>query len=269
MRPWPRYRRYRPALLSLTAALALAASALAASVQSAPAQPTLVKLPSFDVVSIKLNKSGADSMGISTHAASFTATNVNLKMLLLNAYNLKEAQLVGLPSWGQSTHFDIQAKVLDPDLNVFNNLTQEQRGAMLQAMLAERFQLKLHPATAILPVYELTLAKGGPKFKPSASSDNQFSVRNNDLTATAALMSSLAFTLSSELQRIVIDKTGLPGKYDIALKWSPDDAPADPSGNAPPPLFTAIQEQLGLKLVPAKAPIQTFVVDHLEMPSEN
>ena len=262
---WLRLRQYRFTLLVLLAAVVLAAASLRAQAVL-PAMPA-VKLPAFDVVSVKLNKSGSGSMRISTHDNSFNATNVTLKNLLLNAFNVTETQLVGLPAWGESAHFDIQAKVLDADDNVVNNGAQDQRRVMLQAMLADRFQLKSHSESAMLPVYELVVAKGGPKLKPSAGTDNSTLVRNTEVTGTGMLLASLAYTFSSQLQRIVLDKTGLTGKYDIALKWSPDDAP--PSDGAPPPFFTALQEQLGLKLVPSKASIQTFVVDHVEMPSEN
>ena len=93
------------------------------------------------------------------------------------------------------------------------------------------------------------------------------SQHNRDLTATGIPMTSLATALSSDLQRVVIDKTGLTARYDLTLHWSREDIPPDDS--APPVLFTALQEQLGLKLVPAKAPVPTFVIDHVEMPSEN
>ena len=251
---------FRFTLFSVAAAFAFAGAHL-------PAQATTAKLPNYDVVSIKPNKTGSGHVGVHTRDSTYQAENVSLKNLLLNAYNLKEAQLVNLPPWGDSARFDINAKVVDPDETVLNNLTQQQRGSMLQAMLAERFQLKSHTDTAVLPVYELVVAKGGPKFKESANGDSQVNVHNTELTATGMSLATLADELSSELQRVVLDKTGLTAKYDITLKWSKDDAPATDA--SPPTLLTALQEQLGLKLVSSKAPVPTFVIDHVEMPSEN
>ena len=258
MRPSPKPRSSKP--LRLVAALVLAGLRL-------NAQTPLSKLPNYDIVSIKPDKSGSGHVGVHTRDSTYQAENVSLKALLLNAYNLKEGQLINLPAWGESARFDINAKVLDPDLTVLNNLTQGQRGSMLQAMLADRFQLKGHTDTAILPVYELVVAKGGPRFKESASADDKVIGHNTELTATGMPLAALADELSSELRRVVIDKTGLAAKYDITLKWSSDDAPT--TDTSPPTLLTALQEQLGLKLVPAKAPVPTFVIDHVEMPSEN
>lgn len=250
----------------------MAAVILAVASQTLHAQaplPAPVKTPVYDVVSIKLNKTGSDNSGIDSDDGNFRASNVSLKAMLINAYNLKEGQLIGLPPWATSTRFDIQAKVLEPDKELFKKLPQEQSREMQQPILTERFQLKSHAETKILPVYELVLAKNGPKFKPSTTPDTNsgMSQHNRDLTATGIPLTALATALSSELQRIVIDKTGLSGRYDLTLKWSRDDAPADDA--APPPLLTALPEQLGLKLVAAKAPVQTFVIDHVEMPSEN
>ncbi len=260
MRPSPKPPSSK--LLSLAAALVFAASHLPA--QSAP---PAVKLPGYDVVSIKPNRSGSGHVGVHTRDSTYQAENVSLKNLLLNAYNLKEAQLVDLPPWGESERFDINAKVLDPDMTVLNDLSEQQRGSMLQAMLADRFGLKSHMGTAILPVYELVLLKGGPRFKPAQNTGRTVKVHNTELTATGVPLATLVDELSSELGRVVVDKTGLTGNFDITLKWSKDDAAA--TDTSPPTLLTALQEQLGLKLVPSKAPIPTFVIDHVEMPSEN
>jgi uncharacterized protein (TIGR03435 family) len=151
---------------------------------------------------------------------------------------------------------------------------------MLQSILTERFGLKYHREKKVLPIYELVVAKDGAKFAPSKykqGSDDKapngmgagsMSINNTRLESIAVPMSSLVAMLSGQLQRVVVDKTGLTGDYDFALKWSPSDgAPA--GEDAPPEIFTALQEQLGLKLVAGKAEIEVFVVDQITQPTEN
>ncbi len=238
------------------------------------------KIPVYDVVSIKPNKTGPGHTGIDVDDGNFKAENVSTKNMVLIAYGLKASQLVGLPSWANSARYDIQAKVLEPDRKIFAALTEDQGRKMLQPILTERFHLKFHRETKMLPVYELVLAKGGPKFKDSTIPDDRvtkgangmgagsISVHNTELSATAVALSSLTDVLSDQTNRVVVDKTGLTGKYDLELKWLPADAPAAPDSTLTT-LFTALQEQLGLKLQPGKAEISTFVVDSMEAPSEN
>lgn len=244
-----------------------------------PAASAASHAPAYDVVSVKPNKTGADNSFINTHDGNFRAENVLLRMIVLSAYNLKDAQLGGLPPWANTARFDIQAKVVEPDKKAFEGLTDNERRSMLRPILTERFQLKFHHEMKVLPVYELVLAKSGAKVVASelkqgdgktvhGMSAGSTQIHNRDLTAVAVPMASLVNILSSYLQRIVVDKTGLAGNYDFELKWSPDDA-STTDANAPPPLITAVQEQLGLRLHPAKAPIEIFVVDRAEMPVED
>jgi uncharacterized protein (TIGR03435 family) len=142
---------------------------------------------------------------------------------------------------------------------------------MLMPILVERFHLKAHTELKTLPVYELILLRGGPRFarSPDQALQNEgISVYPTALKARNMPMPVFAKTLAHQVHRTVIDKTGLIGLYDIDLKWSRDDPP-DPDPNAPPSFFTAVQEELGLKLQPAKGPVVTLVVDHIEMPSGN
>jgi bla regulator protein BlaR1 len=122
-------------------------------------------------------------------------------------------------------------------------------------------------------VYELVTMKGGPKFKEATAAELKgeqgVGVHNRNLVATAESMAGLVGELSRQLQRVVVDKTGLTAKYNYKLSWSPDDAAPSPDATGPPDIFTALQEQLGLKLQPGKAEIDTFVVDHVELPSED
>jgi uncharacterized protein (TIGR03435 family) len=260
------------------AGLAFAFKLLSASAQSA-APPAAVsvpdaKLPVYDAVVIKPNSSGSGSSRISSNADLYNATNVSLKALLQDAYNVKADMITGVPKDMESAHFDIQAKVIEPDLDVLKKLDLDQRRAMRRAILLDRFQLQVHTEVKTLPVYEMSLTKDGPKFKESTSTGNGSSTHTHniphgtELNARNVTMASFAGTLYSEVHRTVLDKTGLAGKYDIDMKWSPDDA-ATPDPDAGPSVYTALQEQLGLKLQSAKGPVETLVVDHVEMPSAN
>jgi uncharacterized protein (TIGR03435 family) len=152
---------------------------------------------------------------------------------------------------------------------------------MLQSLLEERFKLRLHRESREEPVYELVVAGGGPRMKQAADSLKQpqrgLRMGRGQLTGTAAPISILINQISQQLGRSVIDKTGLTGQYDFELKWTPEfnqsqASPADP-GPQPdlggPSIFTAIQEQLGLKLESTKGPVEVIVIDSAEKPSEN
>ncbi len=243
--------------------------------QVAATRPTAsVKVPSYDVVSIKPDHTDNGRVSIHIDDGNFDALGVSLKTMILGAYGLKESQLFGLPKWGDSAHFDIKAKILNPDKQQLQSLTQEQFQSMQQPILTDRFLLKFHRETKILPVYELVTIKGGPKFKEATPTelkgDQGMSVHDRSMVATGEPMSRLAENLSAQLQRVVVDKTGLTAKYIFQLTWSPDDAqPSSLDGSAPPDIFTALAEQLGLKLQPGREEMDTFVIDHVEYPSEN
>jgi uncharacterized protein (TIGR03435 family) len=256
---------------------------------------TDVKVPVFDVVIVKPNHSGSGSTSMNTNNDSFSATNISLKRLLERAYDIKEDLISGEPGWVDSARFDLKAKVVDPNIDELKKLSPEQRRSMLQPVLTERFQLKVHTETRILPIYEMVVAKGGPRFKetqPGETADGDkgsgtigrggMSVRNTELTAREVPLSSLTDVLSRQLHRTVLDKTGLTGKYDLELKWAPESSDpmfkgtdgsqqrTEPAPDATgPSLFTALQEQLGLKLQSGKGPVETLVIDHVEMPTEN
>ncbi len=235
----------------------------------APQTPE-AQAPAYDVGSIKPNNSGSGSSGIHSTNDHYTATNISLRRLLEDAYGVKQDLISGVPKALDDSRFDVTAKIVDPDPKVLSHLTREQDQALLRPFLFDRFHLKLHTETRQLPVYELVVEKGGPKFKEAAKAGNDSPgthVQNNrELTAYDIPMTSLANTLYNQVHRTVIDKTGLTGKYDLTLKWSPEDSP-DPANETSPPVFTALKDQLGLKLQPAKGPVETLVVDHAEMPS--
>ena len=233
---------------------------------SQPASPE-AKAPAYDVGSIKPNKSGSGSSGIDSDNYRFTATNVSLRAMLEAAYGVKGDLVSGIPKTVDDARFDVTAKIVDPDPKVLGHLTREQDRALLRPFLFDRFHLKLYTETKQLPVYELVVVKGGPKFKEAADNKGAGTHSNGrELTAHAISMAWLSDSLFNQVHRTVIDKTGLTGKYDLTLKWSPEDSP-DPANETSPPIFTALKDQLGLKLQPAKGPVETLVVDHAEMPS--
>ncbi|MGA7158679.1 MAG: TIGR03435 family protein [Acidobacteriaceae bacterium] len=245
----------------------------------AVAQQPASAAPVYDIVVIKPSDRLAHGMSMDMDETTLRAVNVSLKVLLVNAYAIREGLISGLPGWANSSRFDITAKVTDPDMKSLSKLSREQRQAMLIALLADRFHLKTHTEIKTLPVYDLEIAKGGPKLKttilPPPDAPNAdplgygtLDVHNTEMTATGVTLSDLAMNLSFPLDRTVLNKTGLDGRYDFQLRWTPDGV-ATGATDAPPDLFTAIQEQLGLKLQAAKGPVTTLVVDHVDQPTAN
>jgi uncharacterized protein (TIGR03435 family) len=262
-------------------AFSLSFSSAFAQTPSTPVSPA--SLPAYDIVSIHENKSGSYGTRLDTEDATWSATNISLTNLLTNAYNIRRTLISGLPKWADSVRFDVNAKVSDPDIDALRKLSKEQRSAMLLALISGRFHLRAHIETKTLPVYELVIAKGGPKLRPNNSDPAQsgdpsspdfkgtFTLRNSELSATAVSMSVFAYYFAGRAGRTIIDRTGLTGKYDLSLKWTPaeEEGKTDGTDNNAPDLFTALQEQLGLKLEPSKGPVDTLVIDHVEMPTDN
>jgi uncharacterized protein (TIGR03435 family) len=257
------------------------------------ADQAAVKLPAFEVASIKPDKSGTQMIMFRLTPDGINVTNAPLKMLIQQAYGVEENQVIGLPNGLSSERYDVEAKVDSSDVAKLHDLDPHQRTRMLQPVLAERFQLKVHRETRNLPVYELVLAKGGPKFheaKPGDTYSNGIKgpdghsgpglmwLQDGRLTCQAVGMTELTRILSQRLGHNVLDKTGLTGKYDLAMEWPPEDRPGPMSeggegGNAGessgPSIFTVIQEQLGLKLESHKTAVEVLVIDHVEAPSAN
>ncbi len=252
--------------------------AAAGSTQSA----SDARLPAFDVITVKPNRSD-DRPSIDFDGGSFSATNFSVKMLVLFAYDLKDDQLFGVPKWASEQRFDMKAKVLDADPAILQDLSNDQKRLIEQTILTERFGLTFHRETKVLPVYELVVDKGGPRFQPSKIQAGQRGANglgagslhtnnhdgNADMASTAVPISSLVNVLSRQMERSVVDQTGLTGRYDLNLTWSRDDGGAPATDQNNPSILTAVQEQLGLRLRPAKLAIGTFVVDHVVLPSEN
>jgi len=281
----------RPMFLLALSLCLIPATALAQAPQApAPAPSPQASASTYDVVSIKQNKSGSGVTSISSVIPTFKGTNLSLTMFLINCYPIREDLISGLPAWTRSARFDIEAKIVNPYKEQMDKLTDEQRRAILLAVLKDRFHLQAHLETKTLPVYDLIVAKGGPKFTGdgaaaagihAAVAKSGFThggtiMNDGELTGSAMPLSSLAYDLSGTVGRTIIDKTGLTGNYDFELKWTPERAAASGADNgqtddqnSASSLFTALQEQLGLKLQSSKGPVETLVVDHVEMPSEN
>jgi len=273
------FRRHSLIVVALLFFSGLTSSESPAQVVPPPLVTTDAKLPAYDVISIKPNNTGSAHIAIDWGYDHFNASNISLKTLLNNAYSLKEGQLIGLPKWADTSRFDIATKILDPDKRVLEALTDKQSNAMLQPILTDRFQLRFHYEPRILPVYELIVIKGGPKFQDSTITGDQkatnglgpgnMHVTKNTFASTAVPIAVLVNLLSSQMHRIVVDKTLLNGKYDLDLAWSSDDGQTPAPDSNVPSILTALQEQLGLRLQPAKASVDTFVIDHVELPSKN
>ena len=237
------------------------------------------KPPAFDVASVKLNTSGTGSFGMGTSHGRLTATNVPVRMLILKGFHAKEFQLTGGPGWLDTERYDVVAKTENA------SISDNDLWLLLQPLLEERFKLRFHRETKQLPVYSLTVAKGGPKLKPHVGDDEPtMSGRTGSgkasLTWTKTSMAKFADALGEHTDRIVVDNTGLKGAYDFKLDWAQEDShePAGISmlsslqeglGLTGPSIFTAVQEQLGLKLESAKGPVQIIVIDGAEKASGN
>ena len=190
------------------------------------------------------------------------------------AYDIKPQQIVGLTGPVSSAKFNLTAKVLPPDSGPPQLLPNENLQAMAILLLEDRFHLKAHLQPKIMPVYDLVIARGGLKIKLSEDEihDNNWNINGENtgkiLTCKGCRTADLADALSDLGDRKVIDKTGLTGHADITLKWT-DDVAAEQGGSNIISIFTAVEEQLGLKLEPSKGPVDTLVIDRVEMPSEN
>lgn len=233
-----------------------------------------VKPRAYEIVSIKPDMPGTRGGSMETLPNGFRDTNINLASIVREAYGiLRESQVVGMPGWAESERYDVEVRVEPDTAEAWKKLSEKERWnqeqPMLQALLADRCQLKVHGKTAEMPVYDLVIAKGGLKMKEAASGEER-SVLMGEGTLVAHAMGTddLAITFSGTDGRLIVDKTGLSGKkFDFNLTWVPDyRRPIDDNG---PSLFTTLQEQLGLKLVPSRGPVNMLVIDHMEKPSPN
>jgi uncharacterized protein (TIGR03435 family) len=241
-------------------ALTLALAAIVPPARSQTARLT------FEVATIKPNIVGGGGSEQGT-ADQTVITNRSLKNLIERAYNVQPYQVIG-PDWMDSLHFDVTAKYPP-------NTSPTDFRLMLRALLEDRFKFSAHNETRDIAGYGLVIAKGGLKIAPAKSDGEELDSRGGrirTLTAKGISMAGLAAEMAEFLNEVVVDKTGLTGVYDLKLRWSKTDADnsADPDPAAPPTLFTALQETLGLRLDRQKVPVSIVVVDHTErVPIEN
>jgi uncharacterized protein (TIGR03435 family) len=258
-----------------------ASTATAPGSSAAPA-PTQAAPFAFEVSTVKENKTGNGNSSSNTSNGRFTATNVTVRSVIeYQAFGIPTPRIVGGPKWLETEHFDIEAK-MDPDVaaqmeKLPHDEREKQSRAMFQQLLADRFKLQTHWETREQPIYNLVVAKKGFTLKPSTEYGSGSSMSSSDTKASFKITSStleelaqdLTQECSRELGRVVVDKTGIPGRYDFEMKWTLDNG-ADPTAtDSGPTLLTALQEQLGLRLESAKGPVQVLVIDRLEMPSDN
>jgi uncharacterized protein (TIGR03435 family) len=270
--------------------------------------------PQFEVASIKPNKSGDGRVMIGVQPGGrFTATNVPLRMLIRNAYQLQDFQIVGGPDWLSTDRFDVIAKAEEGAGDAFRAAQsgEPSRGQlMLRALLAERFKLVAHTENREMPIFALVLARSDGKLGPQLQKSTTdctgpaagrgrgqmpppgppqpgerlpcgIRVAPGNMSVGGSSLAQFASSLGMFVGRIVVDRTGLDGTYDFNLTWTPDQianrppgapdplvngVPIDPNG---PSIFTAVQEQLGLKLDSQKGPVSVLVIDRADHPVEN
>jgi uncharacterized protein (TIGR03435 family) len=232
---------------------------------------------SFDVASVRphdpANKTFVVHMPTAGH---FTAEGAPVNLLVMLAYGVQESQIAGGPGWFATEKWDIDAKCDD------EKHSGDETKRMLQHLLAERFSLMIHRETQQRPVYILKVGKGGPKFKPSEMNATNIRSGAHSISLERGSIAAMTGVLATAVGRPVVDHTELTGLYDISVIW--DDAPvrdgsvpgargseaqAGPVGDEHGSIFTAMLEQLGLKLEAGKGPVEVFVVDRVEKPSEN
>jgi bla regulator protein BlaR1 len=296
-------------VVGLVGLLALTISPLRAIGRSQAQAPA--SGPTFEVASVKPNHSGDGRVMFQNQPGGrYTATNVTLRLLIRQAYQLQDFQIIGGPSWLNDDHYDIVAKA-DPAQQDARGGLQRGDGPtpiqlMIRALLAERFNLVVHNEKRDLPIYGLILARSdgrlGPDLKksetdcaallaaargrggalpppPGPGQPMPCGVRigPGNLVMGGSSLSQLASSLSMFVGRVVLDRTGLTGPFDINLTWTPDQMPQRPPGAPDPPpldpsgpsIFTAVQEQLGLKLDSQRGPVDVLVIDRAEHPSPN
>lgn len=235
--------------------------------------------PSFEVATIKPSKPDQPGKYFRIQGRDFTTLNTTLIDLMSFAYGLHAKQLLGLPAWADTDKFDLAAKPDAPGAP-----SDKQWKSMVQKLIAERFKLTFHHDKKELSVYAITVAKTGSKLTKSDGDPNglpgNYFRGLGDMVNTNSTLEDFAGTLQAVvLDRPVVDQTGLKGRYNFMVKWTPDESqfggmgikvpPPSDKADAPPGLFTAMPEQLGLKMDPVKAPVDVFVVDHVEKPSDN
>lgn len=274
--PKPFVRRL---LFTLSLAFISAPGSLKGQPQSSEkASPARISAPELEVASIKPVKNpDLKNMRDTTEGRRLFARNMTLQHLMTMAYEIDVEQISSGPKWMATDAYDIDAEAVE---GVQLDDAQEEE-ELLRELLSDRFKLTFHREQRMLPVYVMVVAKDGPRLKPANPSgiENTWCERPWSCTFKKRTLSNFAkFMQFNVLDRPVVDMTGIAGEFDFSLKWAPDESQFSRLGifvrqsaddSSAPPVFTAIQEQLGLQLVPKKAPVDVLVIDRVERPTPN
>ncbi len=233
--------------------------------------------PAFDAASVRLSKPEERAAAAEFLPGGRFRANIALRYIIERAYEVEDYQLVGDPAWAKTDRYSIEAKADDAS---DNHVTDDQLHQMVQALLASRFGLKIHRETRDLPVYALVVGKNGPKLTAAADATQCgghgcFGIGKGSFSAKGATMPWTAKTLNRIMDRPVMDRTQLSGNYDFTLHFDPSTASSpmmaavSTEDSSQGSIFTAIQEQIGLRLDPRKEPIEILVIDQVERPTGN
>ncbi|MFC5862519.1 TIGR03435 family protein [Acidicapsa dinghuensis] len=274
----------------------LLASLLVPGVHAQLVHPIAGPTPSFEVATVKPSPNDSPSTNFGIAPGRFSARSATVEELIKLAYNVKASNgIEGEPKWATSEKFDIQAKIDDTEAEAMQKLQPAQRldqyRLMMQSLLTDRFGLTTSTRTKMLPVYALVVAKNGPKLEVvehgKAHMPSLWGGSRGELHASSVSMGMFADWLSGNVDvggRPIIDQTGLKDSYDFTLKWTRNESGANamaglgtshpvtsvvPTEQGGPSLYTALQEQLGLKLESRKGPVEVLVIDQLKRPTPN
>jgi uncharacterized protein (TIGR03435 family) len=261
----------RTILLALVAVCVLSATQGFAQTTPAPSRSVAVDAhASFTVATIKPHDPASQHQGWEAAGDRVGMFDTSVEQLIVFAYSVNRRQIVDAPAWVGEDRYDIDGK---SDTDAEPTLPQQQE--MIRHLLSDRFGLKFHREQRELSVYAVQIAKGGAKLaaaaNPSAPAQEHSNGHGFETTQTYTNASIGYFILVRQIfaDRPLVDRTGLTGRYDFKLNYSYNETGSAPGPNAPPGLFTAVQEQLGLKFQPTKASVEVFVLDHVDRPSEN
>ena len=227
--------------------------------------------PDWEVATVKPSDPDETNQTFAVRGRHVVIQRQSVEAMLMVGYGLQKNQIAGAPEWVRTGNFDVDGT---PDVDGEPSVQQFQ--SMVRKLLAERFGLKMHYEQHEMAVFALRVGKDGPKLKGSASNSNTLPsqrVRGGDgyrvLEFRDVSMQDLTVMMLYNVDRPLVDQTGLKGRYDFDLRYTYDESQAPTDGTAPPGLFTAVQEQLGLKFDSVKAPAEVLVVDKVERPSAN
>ena len=274
----------------------------ATTIASGQTPAVVSDLPKYDVASIKPNKMGDNRVRFMMTPDGISLMGAPMRMLLPQSFGVEEDRIVGEPDWVKSRRYDIEAKVEPENAPKLKDLKADQRNAMMLQLLVDRFNLKYHHEQREMTMYTMVVAKSGLKMKPTKPDQDgpepdtppsgdgprpkmgrhMVMMNPGHVESTGTSTEQLAHLLSRQLSRTVVDRTGLTGEYDFTLDYTPDNIPTPAHGEADsgsksempadqggPSIFTAVEEQLGLKLEATKGMVDVIVIDHIDPPTEN